>query len=107
MLKGADFSTVVIWFLYALAIIQFLFYAAIRAKDLKPLWQRVAVWAAIAAIVLLGLVAILHPDMNSYLQIKALVPGLLFFTMGYWMKRRGWAAPATWLAVPLFVAVAF
>ena len=104
-IKGAGFTTIVLWFLYALAIIQFLFYLMIRSLELPVFRQRVALWAVLGVLCAASIVSLFFPTLHSFQQIKAWTPGLIFFGLGYWMMRRGWTAVPVLLAIPLFAAV--
>ena len=105
-IKGAGFSTIVLWFLYALGIVQLLFYVMLRSVELKSARLRVALWAVLAVLGAASVVSLFFPATPSFQQVKAWVPGLILFGLGYWLHRRGWMSPPVLLAIPLFAVVA-
>lgn len=106
-IKGAGFSTIVLWFLYALAIVQFLFYVLLRSFEMKTPRYRVAIWVALAILGAISVASLFFPATPSFQQVKSWVPGMVFFGLGYWLHRRGWLAPAVLWSIPLFIGTWF
>lgn len=88
--KLTHFSTVVVWFLVALAAVRLLFAIALRHRRAVPL---VLLLAA-------GLWILSAGRSVTILQCQTWLPGLAFFALGYWMNQRR-SLPAGWLALPL------
>jgi fucose 4-O-acetylase-like acetyltransferase len=105
LIKGAGFSTVVLWFLYAIGVVQFLFYLTLRAADLKRPRHRIAVRAAVALLCGISIAGLLFPTVPSYLQFKAWFLGLVYFGIGYFLGRSGRLALPAILSLPLFALV--
>jgi len=101
LIKGAGFSTVVLWFLYAIAVVQFLFYLAMRSGELEKPRHRLALTAVLGLLCGVSILGLLFPNLPSYLQFKAWFLGLVYFAVGYFLSRTRRIALPLILAVPL------
>lgn len=79
-LFGYDYSSIIVWFLTSLAIVQLFVYALARARGR-------AMQAVIAAVVLSLVLTAEHLAINPF-QIQSLLPGTAFFLMGMWFAGR-------------------
>lgn len=94
---GYDWSTAVIWFLVALAVVRPVVHA-LSARRSAP--------AMVAAFVVLGLgaVALVDPAIDDLQQIRTWVPGVFFFALGGWIARDRRRLPAMPFGAVLLVA---
>ncbi len=96
-LKGRDFSTVVVWFLVALAFVRLIAFAVFRHAP-----PRLA-WAIVAA---LGLASLLVPHLPQAFMLRTWFAGTVFFALGMAFSGHLRTAPL-WLAPVLAPAVAW
>jgi fucose 4-O-acetylase-like acetyltransferase len=96
-LKGRDFSTVVVWFLVALAFVRLIAFAVFRHAP-----PRIA-WTIVAA---LGLASLLVPYLPQAFMLRTWFAGTVFFALGMAFAGHLRAAPL-WLALALGPAVAW
>ncbi len=96
-LKGRDFSTVVVWFLVALAFVRLIAFAVFRHAP-----PRLA-WAIVAA---LGLASLLAPYLPQAFMLRTWFAGTVFFALGMVFAGHVRTVPL-WLAPVLGPAVAW
>lgn len=98
LFKGFHFTIPVVWFLITLAIVQFIFYLAIRFRG-SLAWT-----CAILLVLVFSLVLSLQTNFQNYFQVKIWLPAFLFFAAGWQLRRAGLAPPVA-LALPCAAGV--